>query len=39
VFARVGWLDVIATDGAKWDLVWRVPLGRSPGTAAATIPP
>jgi 2'-5' RNA ligase len=25
--ARAAWLDVIATDGAKWDLVWRVLLG------------
>jgi 2'-5' RNA ligase len=25
--ARAAWLDVIATDGAKWDLVWRMPLG------------
>jgi 2'-5' RNA ligase len=37
--ARAAWLDVIATDGAKWDLVWRAPLGRSPGTSAATIRP
>lgn len=25
--ARAAWLDVIASDGAKWDLVWRMPLG------------
>lgn len=25
--ARAAWLEVIAGDGAKWDLVWRVPLG------------
>jgi 2'-5' RNA ligase len=25
--ARAAWLDVIATDGARWDLVWRMPLG------------
>ena len=37
--ARAAWLDVIATDGAKWDLVWRVPLGPSDGTAIATIRP
>ena len=27
MLARAAWLDVIATDGAKWDLVWRLPLG------------
>jgi 2'-5' RNA ligase len=37
--ARAAWLDVIATEGAKWDLVWRVPLGRSGRTAIATIRP
>lgn len=37
--ARAAWLDVIATDGGTWDLVWRVPLGRSDGTAIATIRP
>jgi 2'-5' RNA ligase len=26
--ARAAWIDVIATSGAKWDLVWRMPLGR-----------
>ncbi len=36
---RAEWLDVIATNGAKWDLVWRVPLGRSDRTAIATIRP
>jgi len=25
--ARAAGLDVIATDGEKWDLVWRIPLG------------
>jgi 2'-5' RNA ligase len=25
--ARAAWLDVIASDGAKWNLVWRMPLG------------
>jgi hypothetical protein len=25
--ARAASLDVIASDGAKWDLVWRMPLG------------
>lgn len=37
--ARAESLDVIATAGATWDLVWRVPLGRSDGTAVATIRP
>jgi 2'-5' RNA ligase len=37
--ARAAWLDLIATDGGRWDLVWRVPLGRSDGTAIATIRP
>jgi len=37
--ARAAWLDVIATDGGTWDLVWRVPLGRSDRTAIATIRP
>ena len=27
MLGRAAWLDVIATDGTKWDLVWRVPLG------------
>jgi 2'-5' RNA ligase len=39
VAARAAWLDVIAGDGGKWDLVWRVPLGRSDGSAIATIRP
>lgn len=25
--ARAAWLEVIAGNGAKWDLVWRMPLG------------
>jgi 2'-5' RNA ligase len=25
--ARAAWLEVIASDGAQWDLVWRMPLG------------
>jgi 2'-5' RNA ligase len=25
--ARAAWLDVIASDGARWNLVWRMPLG------------
>jgi hypothetical protein len=37
--ARAEWLDVIASDGAKWDLVWRIPLGRSDRPAVATIRP
>jgi 2'-5' RNA ligase len=37
--ARAEWLEVIATNGAKWDLVLRVPLGRSDRTAIATIRP
>jgi hypothetical protein len=27
VVIRAHWLDVIATDGGTWDLVWRIPLG------------
>lgn len=37
--ARAAWLDVVATDGGKWDRIWRVPLGRSDRTAVATIRP
>ena len=37
--ARAESLDVIATNEAKWHLVWRVPLGRSERTAIATIRP
>jgi 2'-5' RNA ligase len=25
--ARAAWLEVIASDGAQWDLVWQTPLG------------
>ncbi len=39
VVARAAWLDVIATDGRGWDLIWRVRLGRSDRTAIATIRP
>lgn len=27
ITARAAWLDVIATSGARWSLVWRMPLG------------
>ena len=37
--ARAAWLDVIATEGGRWDLVWRIPLGGSDWTAIGTIRP